>query len=220
MFVAKPKSSTNSNTGSYVQLSLTANNTIVPDSVDILIIDQIIKLPSSTLIQVPLVKTNYGAYIASGTVGPYTSYKPIYELGSAYTSSYYDDEFEIDWLARARRIKDTRDDFLNEVMYDEYQILLKYMKVEGGKIRIVKDKAERDSNDISKDSSHVNELKSDFIEDNILTEKVMERILTKFVENNKTKWYRLSEPNCVPVVNQVIARYVKERLKMMMGTSQ
>ena len=104
--------------------------------------------------------------------------------------------------------------FLDKWIYHDYNKILKYLKVEGDKVRVVKTEEERQKNDITNDDANINMKKVDFIEDIILTKAVTRKILTKIVTKTGLKWYDL--PHYKNIVKDAMARYVTKKLKGLM----
>lgn len=104
--------------------------------------------------------------------------------------------------------------FLDKWLFEDFSKILKYLKVNGGKVSVVKNKNERDSNDVGKSSKADNELKADFIEDNVLDKDRTRKILIKILEENTIKWYEL--PHNETVVKHVMGHYVKKELEKLM----
>ena len=104
--------------------------------------------------------------------------------------------------------------FLDKWIFSDFTKLLKYLKVSGGKVSVVKNKTERDSNNVEKSSKEDNELKVDFIENKILDKDRTKKILIKILEENTIKWYEL--PHNETVTKHVISHYVKKELEKLM----
>jgi hypothetical protein len=104
--------------------------------------------------------------------------------------------------------------FLDKWLFSDFSKLLKYLKVSRGEVSLVKNKGERDSNNIDKSSKEDNELKVDYIENRVLNKNRTKKILTKILEENAIKWYEL--PHNETVVKHVIGHYVKKELDKLM----
>ena len=93
---------------------------------------------------------------------------------------------------------------------DELCSVLKYLKVRGDDV-IVLTPEEAKKNKISEDSVQDIEKKSDFIHENILTEKAMKRTLLKIIAELGYKWYELADIESVVV--EIVGKYIKKKLK-------
>jgi len=99
--------------------------------------------------------------------------------------------------------------FLDKWLY-EFPKILKYLKVNEDKVTHVSSKEERDSNNVESTSRKDNQLKADYIEENILDMDKTKKILIKILEENNFKWYNL--PHNETIVKHVIGHYVKRQL--------
>jgi hypothetical protein len=93
---------------------------------------------------------------------------------------------------------------------DKLSSILKLMKYENGKIRLVKNMKESEENKISNDSEEVLEKKADFLEENYLTMEKMKKILTKVTQIGGIRWYML--PYSENIVISTIKKYLKNKL--------
>lgn len=107
---------------------------------------------------------------------------------------------------------------LDKWLYKDFSSLLKFLKVENGKCRIVKSDEERNSNDIKNDSENDLETKSDFIHDRILDEEATRSVLIRVLRELGYKWYDL--PYKETVVKDILKGYLKKKLKNMMNDSR
>jgi hypothetical protein len=103
---------------------------------------------------------------------------------------------------------------LDKWLYNDFSSLLKFLKVENGKVRVVKSDQERDSNDVKNDSESDLEKKSDFIHDRILDEESTRSILIRVLRELGYKWYDL--PYKETVVKDILKGYLKKKLKNLM----
>lgn len=103
--------------------------------------------------------------------------------------------------------------FLDKWLPESFSQLLKYLKVSGGKVTVVKSKKERDGNNVDKASAADVEKMIDFIEDNILDDDRTRRILITVIEKYNIHWPDL--PHNEKLVKHVIASYVKRQLNKM-----
>ena len=96
---------------------------------------------------------------------------------------------------------------------DEMKNVLKYMKIEDGKVTVVKNKSEYETNDLSNDSKHDLEKKSQYIEENMLSMKVMKKLLMKIISELGYKWKNFASHNKVTQEEKHIVGVVKRYLK-------
>lgn len=191
---------------------------------DVLVIDQILSLPRLDQIlnstRLNFVATSDGFGSTTVDIGiPRNNYfasKYFNDMRPSKTS-FYTDDFNDNALSRAGVIDSLHKKFLNDMICDDYPILLQYLKVKNGKIEVVKNKEERDANKISDDSKSLNSQKIMFIENNILNARVAEKILEKFVDKKKVDWVELTLYDSI--LGEVLARYVKSQLTSMMSNT-
>ena len=107
---------------------------------------------------------------------------------------------------------------LDKWLYNDFSSLLKFLKVENGKVRVVKSDQERDSNDVKNDSESDLEKKSDFIHDRILDEESTRSILIRVLRELGYKWYDL--PYKETVVKDILKGYLKKKLKNLMDDNR
>ena len=100
---------------------------------------------------------------------------------------------------------------LDKWIFNEFPSVLKYLVVENDKVKVVKNEAEKDKNEISKNSSKENELKADWIEENILGEEEMKSILKRIMVELGIKFYEL--PHREALVMEVVEKYLKKKLR-------
>lgn len=100
---------------------------------------------------------------------------------------------------------------LDKWIFDEFPSILKYLVVDKDHVKIVKSEEEKDKNDISKNTSKENEMKVDWIEENILGEDEMKDILKKIMMELGLKWYDL--PHRETLVMEVVEKYLKKKLR-------
>jgi hypothetical protein len=102
---------------------------------------------------------------------------------------------------------------LEKWIYGSLSSVLEFLVSKNGKIHLVKNMKERDSNNIDKDSTSVLEAKSDWLRDNVLSESKTRAILVKIMRELGLKWYEL--PHRESLVKDVLKRYLKNKLKRM-----
>ena len=101
---------------------------------------------------------------------------------------------------------------LDKWLYNDFPNVLKYLIVDkSGDVRVVKSKQEKDNNKVSSDSVDDLESKSDYIGENILTERSIRDILIRIMRELGLKWYEL--PHREQLLKDVIEKYIKKKLK-------
>jgi len=100
---------------------------------------------------------------------------------------------------------------LDKWLYDDFPNVLKYLVVDKGHVRVVKSMQEKENNKVSNDSVSDLERKSDYIGDNILTERSTRDILIRIMRELGLKWYEL--PHREQLLKDVIEKYIKKKLK-------
>ena len=100
---------------------------------------------------------------------------------------------------------------LDKWIFNEFPSILKYLVVEKDTVRVVKNEAEKEKNEISKNSSKENEMKADWIEENILGEDEMKDILRRIMIELGIKFYEL--PHRESLVMDVVEKYLKKKLR-------
>lgn len=102
---------------------------------------------------------------------------------------------------------------LEKWIFGSLSSILEFLVIKNGKIQLVKNMRERDSNNIDKDSTSVLEAKADWLKDHILSESKTRAILVKVMRELGLKWYDL--PHRESLVKDVLKRYLKNKLKRM-----
>lgn len=102
---------------------------------------------------------------------------------------------------------------LEKWIYGSLSSILEFLVSKNGKISLVKNMKERDSNNIDKDSTSVLEAKADWLKDHVLSESKTRAILVKIMRELGLKWYEL--PHRESLVKDVMKRYLKSKLKRM-----
>lgn len=93
---------------------------------------------------------------------------------------------------------------------DKMSGVLKFLKYENGKVRVVKSLKEAEENKISKDTEEILEKKADFIEENYLGMEKMRKLLIKVTQIGGIRWYML--PYSEHIVVDTIKKYLKKKL--------
>lgn len=104
---------------------------------------------------------------------------------------------------------------LEKWIYGSLSSILEFLVSKNGKISLVKNMRERDSNNIDKDSTSVLEAKADWLKDHILSESKTRAILVKIMRELGLKWFEL--PHRESLVKDVLKRYLKNKLKKMVA---
>lgn len=102
---------------------------------------------------------------------------------------------------------------LDKWLYSDYRSALKMLVYKGGKVELIKKLADKDNNDISKDSEDALEAKADYIEEKVLTEMKTRAILIRIMKELGFKWFEL--PYKEELVKEVIGKYIKKKLTKM-----
>ena len=102
---------------------------------------------------------------------------------------------------------------LEKWIFGSLSSVLEFLVSKNGKIQLVKNMKERDSNNIDKDSTSVLEAKADWLKDHILSESKTRAILVKIMRELGLKWFEL--PHRESLVKDVLKRYLKNKLKRM-----
>lgn len=167
----------------------------------------IILSPSSSSIIVPHVNT-----VSVPLISPVVQVTPVFP----YVKINYDSGMNDNWMVQKQA-----NDYLFYRILDYWihkpvmESVLKYLKVENGKVNVVKSDDEYNKNDVSNDTMENRELKADFIEENILDKDVMKKILIRVMDELNLKWQFLSQPKEEKIVVGVTKRYLKKKLKEM-----
>jgi len=103
---------------------------------------------------------------------------------------------------RDRIIKYVKFKTLDKWLYDDLNYLLGYLKVSGNKVKKSKSKSS-----VKKDSDSTIDKKVDYIEDNILTNKFVYKVITKYIDETNTNWYN------VPKNDYYVREAMEEALK-------
>lgn len=96
---------------------------------------------------------------------------------------------------------------------DELCTVLKFFKVENGKVSLIKNQNDFDKNKICNDKTEDIEKKADYIEENYLGMSQMRKILRDIVVDHGIKWYDLCAPYIEPFVVKAVKKYLKDKLK-------
>ena len=139
---------------------------------------------------------------------------PMYKL---VDYDNYDTGLNTSYIAQKEMTEYLLYRILDKWLYtDEMCHLLKYLKINNGKVEYISNENEYISNKICNDSVDNIEKKSDFIQENILNLKEMRKLLQRIIEELNYKWYEL--PHKENLVVDVVERFLKKSLKEHIGS--
>lgn len=101
---------------------------------------------------------------------------------------------------------------IDKWLYDDLLSLLNYVKVSNGRASLISNLHDKSGN-TDKDSQETIETKIKFIEEEILSDDNMYKILKKFIRETGVQWYELEKNQSM--VKSFIKRYVKKKLERM-----
>ena len=154
--------------------------------------------------QPELIMTSRGEIVPSYL---YTTYATV-EVDEDHHDNYFTQKQMTEWL---------RYRILDKWLYsDEMSDILKYLKVNGDSVNIVKTEKEMNENDIGKDTESIVDKKVKFIEDNYLTVSQMRALLIKIMEELGYRWYNLYSHE--KVIIQACARLLRQIMKKNMSS--
>lgn len=104
---------------------------------------------------------------------------------------------------------------LDKWIYQDFPSVLKYLVYKDGKVSLIKKLADKENNEVSKDSEKALEAKADFIEEKILDESRTREILIRIMRELGLKWFEL--PYREGLVKEVMERFLKKKLKKMVS---
>ncbi len=104
---------------------------------------------------------------------------------------------------------------LDKWIYNDFPSVLKYLVYKEGKVTLIKKLADKENNEVSKDSEKALEAKADFIEEKILDESRTREILIRIMRELGLKWFEL--PYREGLVKEVMERFLKKKLKKMVS---
>ncbi|QKF93778.1 hypothetical protein QKU48_gp0320 [Fadolivirus algeromassiliense] len=96
-------------------------------------------------------------------------------------------------------------------LLDEINDILNYFIYKDGKVSMIKDLSEYNSNNISKDTDQIAEKKVEFIENNIFNKYNLIEVLTKFGKEINSKW--VDFPKHEFFLRQVVQEYIVKEIK-------
>lgn len=107
---------------------------------------------------------------------------------------------------------------LDKWLYDEDMCyLLKYLKVENGKVSVVKSASDVKDNKLCEETKESVTKKIDYIENHILTKEKMKHILTKVLYKTGIRWYNLALPSSEKVIVRATEKYLRKKFKKILG---
>ena len=147
-------------------------------------------------------------------------------LGTIVPSTYYplvasleiDDEHNENPLTQKQMTQYLRFRILDYWLYEEEMAdILKFLKVSGSSVTLVRSEKEMNENDIEKDSEDIVDKKVDFLEKTFLDLDTMRKILARIVEMTGIRWYKLASKPEEKIVVNTVAKYLRKALKEKMG---
>jgi hypothetical protein len=176
------------------------------------------------------VKTTVSPGISLNTISPLTTYTPISNsivgfggigtgpvtlLGVKPASFYVDIDTGLNdsYVVQQDVTKYFKFKTLDKWLFTDFSSVLKFLVNKDGKVSLIKKIDDRDSNDVSKDSSKALEAKADYIEEHILSESKMRAILIRIMRELGIKWFEL--PHRESLVKDILHKYLKTKLKKM-----
>lgn len=106
---------------------------------------------------------------------------------------------------------------LDKWIYEDMSNLLGYLEGNRDNIHLISDLSKYNKNAVVHDSEDVIEAKIQHLEDNIITKKVVYRILKNFVDGTKANWYELHKNEYFVKealsngLNEIITERIKEK---------
>jgi hypothetical protein len=184
---------------------------VSPTSSDIILPVKTFPLVSPiTTVTTPIV-TTFTTPIVTALTTPVVQLTPYYKIE---VDTGLNDSWLVQKQANDYLLMRILDHWIHE---SEMRSILKFMVIEGGKVRVVKSMEEYEKNDVTNDKLQDRELKSDFIEENLLNKDTMRKILIKIINELGYRWQFLSQPKEEHVVVGVTKRYLKKKFRQMMG---
>jgi len=176
------------------------------------------------------VKTTVSPGISLNTISPLTTYTPVSNsivgfggigtgpvtlLGVKPASFYVDIDTGLNdsYVVQQDVTKYFKFKTLDKWLFTDFSSVLKFLVNKDGKVSLIKKIDDRDSNDVSKDSSKALEAKADYIEEHILSESKMRAILIRIMRELGIKWFEL--PHRESLVKDILHKYLKTKLKKM-----
>ena len=104
---------------------------------------------------------------------------------------------------------------LDKWIYNDFPSVLKYLVYKDGKVSLIKKLADKENNEVSKDSEKALEAKADYIEEHILDESRTREILIRIMRELGLKWFE--RPYREGLVKEVMERFLKKKLKKMVS---
>jgi len=152
--------------------------------------------------------------IYSPTYPIYSPFNTVTKVYSVLPSYNYDLDTGLNdsFLAQKQMTNYLLYRILDKWLYDDdMQYILKYMKIENGKVFSVKSESEYEKNDVKKDSTSDIEKKANYIEEHYLDMSQMKKLLIRLIEELGYKWFELA--NKEKVVIEVVGKYLKKEFR-------
>lgn len=145
-----------------------------------------------------------------------TLYPTVYTTPSIYKVDQNDDDND-NYFIQKQMTEYLHYRILDKWLYeDELCHLLKYLVIDGGKVKLIKSKSDYKENKVCDDKKENIEKKADFIEENLLTKEKMKKLLTKVIYDSGIKWYNLSLPKYEQVIVRAVDKYLRKKMTKML----
>lgn len=160
--------------------------------------------------------TVYQSNMYPSTLWPTQNVFSPTSMSVAVVTPIYDEDIDTGlnqgYLAQKQMVQEILHLTLDKWLYKDMCYLLKYLKITDGKVDYISSLDEYKENKICEDSTSNVQLKADFIEENILDEEKMRKLLKKIINELGYKWYDLISRRRA-VVKDTIETYLKSHLK-------
>ena len=107
---------------------------------------------------------------------------------------------------------------LDKWIYDDLLSLLSMLTINDDTVSLVKKLDDVKTNTVLKNSQEEIDKKIDFLEDNILTKEMVQKILYKFVSDTNINWYDLTKYE--GAVREVIGKTLKSKMRRMIADEE
>jgi hypothetical protein len=171
--------------------------------------------------------TSYSYVLTNSTMGPVIT--PLQEVKlpvistNIFTPYYYNmplprhldlnfDKSVRDQMAKYYFYR-TIDDWLLEP--NKLGYLLSYLKVSGDKAEVVKDLKHFDVDAYMKDTQRNAEIKVEYIEDHVLSQHSVHKVLKEYIMKENANWYDLQKSVHKDHVMSAIGKYLQNKLRRM-----
>ncbi|MBA42894.1 MAG: hypothetical protein CMF62_02655 [Magnetococcales bacterium] len=100
---------------------------------------------------------------------------------------------------------------LDKYLYKDLQEVLNFFVIKDGKAQLIKSLDDYKETTVDKDSESDKDKKIAFIEKNILSVRIVKKILKRFVDGSSTNWYDL--PKKTIYLKEFFGKALKELIK-------